>query len=369
MSGMAIAGIVAAVITILCLVDRFVLHKERRGPAPEMRVGDAWDRYFDHPEKLEKRDRLAINLFSQKPELANRCRKTLEELEGRLGLPGSLRSYRKVIIDAADGFLFEDFLLEKESSHEPSEDYAEHVVTAGVLRLLLKERFGDYGERDWYSHYLGLAQMNLKNVHGMIEKTTSGGSAVLETALHERLTSTMSDVRDYLLDHPPGTPVQTGHTLKVKQEAPRATPTEKQMDSLTVLMKERFEKLFGGQLYQWLDGPSVNPSGAFTLDCGLLYTLLAYRFPKAQEAWNNLLSSSLGAGTFDSEKLLERARYYRDIWVSHEADGPLQAVLKEAVVEAYEFGTGETIRREAVALSMSNDAMVLVRDIKRILDE
>lgn len=369
MSSTLIAGIVVVVIAILVLVDRFVLHRRRQSPDAEMRVLNAWEQYFDHPERLEKRDRLAINLFSQKPELANRCRKALEDLEDRLGLPGSLRGYRKAIIDAADGFLFEDFLMEKEGSHEPSEEYAENVVTAGVLRLLLKERFGDYAERDWYSHYLVMANMNLKNVHGMIQKTTSGGSPVLETALHEHLTSTMADTRDYLLDHPPGTPVQKGHTLKVNQEAPRKALSERQIESLTALMKGRFEKLFGGQLYQWLDGPSVSPSGAFTLDCGLLYTLLVQRFPKAPDAWSNLLNSSLGGEAFDSEKLLERARSYHDIWISNEADGPLQAVLREAVGEAYEFGAGEAGRREAVALHMSNDAMVLVRDIRRILDE
>ena len=115
----------------------------------------------------------------------------------------------------------------------------------------------------------------------------------MEISLHDPLTSAMRDVRKALLHHPPRTPVRADKL--VNREVPtRPYPSQEQLDRLIGVMSERLHKLFSGLVYQTGGGPPVEPAGAFQVDAGLLYAILAVHFRHPTDGWREIMDKSLG---------------------------------------------------------------------------
>ncbi len=132
-------------------------------------------------------------------------------------------------------------------------------------------------------------------------------------------------------------------------------------------MTVRFEKLFAGQIYQADHGQAVNPVGAFQVDAGLLYTLLSLNFRYPTDSWREVMSEALGPyrkAMEDEEKLLRIAQESHRAWLNDEKEGPLNAVLKTACAVAFQDADPK-----ALAVSMMEDAAVLVSTIKEIVEE
>lgn len=369
MNALWITIIVVGLLALAFLVDRLFLN--RRVPVKSREnfsMADAWTRYFGHLPKGDSRDGAAVELLKKQPEALETVQSELSELEENLSRePLPLRSYRMAIMDATDQFLFSETL----SPGELSLESAQAAVKAGVLRCYTRHRHGDYAPRDWYSHYCKMASMHARNVVGMIEKTTSGGSAQLESTLHDHLMSRIEDTRKHLLEFPVAQAVEREHEDKMRQESSANRPTQKQMDGLASLMRDRFDDLFSGRVYSWLDGPSVNPAGALALDSGILFTLLSRQYPESREIWGEVLCTALGTKwgqVADFNELQKSAEHYQQLWNANESEGPLSAVLKEAATEVF-LGSGGSngSGQDTQALQMSSDGMVLVREIQAIL--
>jgi hypothetical protein len=302
------------------------------------------------------------------PEEAERIESAIRSRMGdALEGPDPMIGLRKAIMDATDRFVLAELLHD---STELPLDHLESVIEAGVLRRYADARFQDFSEEDWYSHYLNVAEMNARNVGEMVRKTVAGDQSSLESSLHEPLTSAMRQVRASLLDYPPRIPVEKTVKLVDPEGEIRLRPTQKQLDRLANVMSERLEKLFSGQGYRVAQGPPVNPAGAFRIDAGLLYTLLAQKYRYATEAWQQVMGEALGPYRdvmHDEEQLLRTARELHRTWAESE-DGPLHAVLRSSGSLAFD-SPAEQIDREAVVASMAEDAGPLVHHILDAIKE
>jgi len=361
MSGLVIFAIVAGVVLIAAAIV-FLRPRARAKPEQESSMDSAWVQYVAVRPNCASRDRRAIgSLDGDGSGAAGSVKSALAETwQQAQSAPDARVALRQAIMDATDRFLMDETMRGDESSDEGSDpsEYLLSVAEAGALRCFSKLRFDDVGPDDWYTYYLKMAEMNSKNVAGMVRKTVRGEQAAMEISLHDPLTSAMRDVRKALLHHPPRTPVRADKL--VNREIPtRPYPSQEQLDRLIGVMSERLSKLFSGLVYQTGGGPPVEPAGAFQIDSGLLYAILAVNFRHPTDGWREIMDKSLGdyrSAMSNEEKLLEIGRECHRIWQENQESGPLDAVLKKSCRLVFD-DTGDA---DARVSGMSNDARVLV---------
>ena len=362
MSGLVIFAIVAGVILIAAAIF-FLRPRAEARPEPESTMGSAWGQYVAGLQNCSPRDRRAIESLTRDGSgAAAAVQATLAETwREAQPAPDPRVALRQAIMDATDRFLMDETMRGDEGSGDGDGELSEYlasVAEAGALRCFSKQRFDDVGPDDWYTYYLKMAEMNAKNVAGMVRKTVRGEQASMEISLHDPLTSAMRDVRKALLQHPPRTPVRADKL--VNREVPtRPYPSQEQLDRLIGVMSERLQKLFSGLVYQTGGGPPVEPAGAFQIDAGLLYAILAVNFRHPTDGWREIMDKSLGdyrSAMSNEEELLEIGRECHRIWQANQESGPLDAVLKTSCGLVFD----DTGAADARASGMSNDARVLV---------
>jgi hypothetical protein len=362
-----VAVVVAAIAAVSLLRPR-----PKVGSAPECTLEAAWNHYVENSRQWSSRDHLAIERCARGDrEAAEKLRETLSgTVDNALSAADPLVVLRLAIMDATDRFVTAEALYGAEDSGgdkpetRAEADYLPSVVEAGVLRCFSMLRFEDFGKQDWYSHYLKMAEMNSKNVAGMVRKTVRGESSSIEVALHDPLMDTMREVRNVLLHHPPRTPVDRDDRLAHREAPAQPYPSQQQIDRLTAIMSERFEKLFSGMVYQPGAGATLDLAGAFQVDAGLLYTLLAVNFRHPTEGWRQIMDKSLGRhrdAMQNEEKLLEIGRECHRVWLKNAQEGPLNAALQTSCRIAFEGPEA------ALASSMIEDAGLLVGAIQRVV--
>ena len=200
----------------------------------------------------------------------------------------------------------------------------------------------------------------------MVRKTVQDQPSSFESALHDPLTRTMAEVRKTLLSHPPRTPVERSDRLTTTAESLRLSPTQHQIDELTRIMSNRFEKLFAGQIYRLEQGSAADPTVTFQVDAGLLYTILAINFRHSTDAWRYIMGEALGtyrAAMDDEQSLLTLARDCHHSWDQHREAGPLSELLRTGCRSAFAGDQGW----EAIAAGMTEDASFLSSQIQRVV--
>jgi hypothetical protein len=379
MSELLLSAVGIVTVVVIIVAAAFALRRRK----PETQTSDlekAWADYVSQPPEWPRRDRRAVERI---PQLEDGVMKTIKasirnSVDSAMATQDPMVSLRKAVMDATDRFILAEMLHGSqeapggtaESSSEMPMDHLESVIEAGVLRRLAALRFQDFGEEDWYSHYLNVAEMNSRNVAEMVRKTVRGDLSSLETSLHEPLTRAMRQVRESLLGYPARIPVERAVKLADQEGTIRLRPTQKQLDRLANVMSERLEKLFAGQGYRVMHGTPVNPAGAFRIDAGLLYTQLAIKFRYAADAWNQIMGEALGPYREvmqGEEQLLETATDLHRIWVESE-DGPLHAVLRSCGSLAFDVPS-ESVDQETMVSSMAEDAGPLVNHILDAIEE
>jgi hypothetical protein len=362
--------ILAIVVVVLSRVTVVYFLGPKRKPVrvAEPTLEAAWEQYVSHPDHAPARDRRAITKLDRVD--AARLKGSLEQtVETALADPSPLVVLRKTIMDATDRFVLEELMGGE--AEEPQTEYLEDVLRTGALRCFSMLRFQDYSNNDWYTHYLQMAGMNAGNVAGMVRKTVAGEQTSMETSLHDALTGTMRQVRGALLRYPPRTAVQRADKLTDADTPTRTYPSQQQIDDLTDLMSERFEKLFSGQVYGSAAEQPINPAESFQIDSGLLYALLALNFKHPDEGWRQIMSKALGSyadALQNEERLLETGREFHGVWLENRQRGPLDAVLKRGweTVLGTPSGTGSAVTRP-LARRMTEDASILVGAIDEVV--
>ena len=367
---LAIAGVMAAFIAA-----EYLSRRPKKAADPQCSLETACKHYLENPDKWSARDRLAIESIST--DLSGTREKLTESLsatvEESLASPEPTAVLREAIMDATDRFVMAETLYQPDDDGEdvsetgPGGD-AVSVLEAGALRCFSMLRFADYAEEDWYQHYLNVSEMSSRNVAAMVQKAVSGAEPALEASLHDPLTVAMREARLTLLHHPPQTPVSRGTRLAHGQSTTMRTPTQKQIDRLSDIMAQRFERLFTGQGYRLGDTP-LDPAGAVEVDAALLYTTLALGFRQPAEAWRRILVRSLG-GYGDvmqsEEKLLEVAKAAHQGWQQHKGESRLNAALTAACGIAFDEATATAAGGPGgLAAGILEEASVLVGSIQQ----
>ncbi len=376
-----VVAVIAVVFILFVLYERLARRQEKAELQPECSAETAWSEYLENRSAWPERHRRAIDaLRRQSGEHEETAQRSVDRAIGRaLQAPDPQAALRLEIMDATDRFVLSETVASARPGgaglhdEELPSDHAQAVAEAGALRCFAKLRFGDYGDDDWYVHYLKVAEMNSQNVAAMVRKTVDGAESVLETTLHDPLTRTMTQVREALLRFPPRTAVGHTHKLTTGEAPARLHPTQLQIDRLTEVMSAQFEKLFTGLVYRVEEGPLLSRSAVFELDAGLLFTLLDLYFRHPDEAWRKIMTESLGSyrGVMrDQDALLETARVYSRVWRDNEATGPLKKMLERTCERAEaEASSPPVLDRGAIVASMMEDARLLVGKIRNVIDE
>jgi len=359
--------IIGAVVVLLAAIATvgYFLSRPKPATAPKRDTDDTWDLYLAGSKAWTDRDREAIEALRRLPQTeVDRIRASVNQTQTEaLASPDPQAALRRAVMDSTDRFVLADVHRDDGQSTGPGD--LESTVEAGVLRCAAQRRFGDYDKNDWYAHYLNVAQMNSRNVAAMVRKTVQGETASFESALHDPLTRTMAEVRRTLLTHPPRTPVERSDKLTSAAETLRLTPTQHQIDELTRIMGNRFEKLFAGQVYR-LEHGTADPTGSFQVDAGLLYTILSINFRHPTDAWRHIMGEALGdyrAAMDDEQRLLALARDCCSTWEQHRGEGPLGELLKTGCRGAFPGDEGW----ETIATGMTEDASFLSGQIQRVV--
>lgn len=363
---------IALVLALLIAAETW-LRRPKKPADPACTVDRALEHYTSHPELWAERDRRAIaDLRAEEPSaaLAASLHRTVETA---LAAEEPLVELRRAIMEATDRFVMEETLYRPEAGNEGRERLSPGsvaVAEAGVLRCYAMLRFADYAPEDWYTHYLRVAEMNARNVAAMLDQALSGEASTIEAALHEPMTRAMKEARDSLLRHPPQTPVRRSARLVAPQLPSRRSPDRRQIDRLTDLMSERFERLFAGQTVQLENGSLLSPAAALRVDAALLYVLLANEFRRPTEAWRRIIEEALGGpsetATNDHDELLAVGREAHRAWQRSQAglDAALKAACSRLVPAASGAEGGEDAER-CVDL-LRDDASVLAREVLRV---
>lgn len=377
---LVIIGVIAASVVIVIAVVAVILNRpSNREPSkaanPDAVLSTAWDHYVTHPDKWSARDRRVIDRVARldgetSKHLADSLGETVEQA---LAAPNPQAALRKAVMDATDRFVMADSLTGADrdrAESEMSDEEFEGSLEAGILRCFAMLRFRDFAKDDWYAHYLSVAEMNCKNVASMVQKTVRGEQSSLETSLHDSLSHTMRQVRQALLHYPSQKPVTRSDRLTTDDAAPRAFPSQHEIDQLTNVMRLRFEKLFSGQMYRVENGAPVNPVDAFQVDAALLYTVLSLYYRRHEDAWRKIMDEALGShkeAMADEAKLLEMGREFKVVWVKNEQGGPLRQVLETAARTFERPAAAGSAEPTIVANRMIEDAGFLVRSIREII--
>ena len=370
MNSLVILAIVGVVLLLIAVV--FLLGPRKKAiRVAEPTIEAAWEHYVSHPDEGSERDRKAIARLERIDRTALEAELRATAVQA-LAAPSSLEMLRKTIMDSTDRFVLEESMSGAAAADGPAEtEYLQEVLRAGALRCFSMLRFEDYAENDWYTHYLKMAEMNAGNVAGMVRKAVAGESTSLETSLHDALTGTMRQVRGALLRYPPRTAVQRADRLADPDTPSRPYPSQEQVDRLTHVMSDRFEKLFSGQVYRFDGGPPLNPAESFQVDAAILYALLALQFKHPDDGWRQIMNKALGSyreAMQNEEALLETGRRFHRVWVENRQRGPLDAVLKtswESLIEAPpDAGTRDA---RSLARGMTEDASILVGAIDEVV--
>ena len=375
MSVPALVTIVAVVVVLAALILMQQRRAQPRAAArPECTLEEAWAHYFDHPAEAPARDQAAsAGLGSAREEAAQRLLPRLEATAAEaLASAEPLVVLRQAIMDASERFIMVETLYDPEASGGEGQVSAESydaVVEAGVLRRFSGLRFGDAGPDDWYAHYLRVAEMHSRNVNAMMQKTLAGEASSLESSLHAPLVETMRDAREALLRHPPQTPVSRATHLAAGSQPERHAPSQRQIDRLTEILSEHFERLFAGQVYRHR-GALVDPVAAFEVDAAILHAVLALRFRHPTEAWRRILVGALGGRgevvATEGDTLLAVAHKVRRTWQGS-GEGRFGLALQTACREVFSTsGRTQPEDLEALAEDMLEDAAALVGSIQDV---
>lgn len=359
----AIGAGVVVVVGIL-VVALFRRPAEADHPGAEATFHAAWSRYLAEPGRWSPRGLQPIEqLAADRGEVERAGRELAETVDAALAAPDPAVAMRKSIMDAADRFVMAE-IVSGEGAAEP--DYVRSVVAVGALRCFSGLRFNDFSERDWFAHYLKLAEMNARNVAGMVRKTVSGEASQMEASLHDPLMATMRNARNALLHHPPRTPVHKSEKLTDPAAPAQPYPSEEQVHRLTDLMTDRFEKLFSGLIYQIDNGPAVDPVAAFQIDAALLYALLAVSFRYPTDGWRQIMERSLGhhrEAMRNEETLLDIGRACTQTWKENLQSGPLEPSLKTCCSKVF----ADSVDVDSVTSGMAEDATILIAAVQTAL--
>ncbi|NIM01825.1 MAG: hypothetical protein GTN89_13565 [Acidobacteria bacterium] len=365
--------IIVGVIVVIAVVIAVVVLSRKGDKAPasvatKPEETDAWSHYLTAGESWSDHDRAAIRALRElSQDEFDRIKSSVQAVQAKaLADPSPQAALRRAVMDATDRFVLVDAHQGAGPSGEAG-DFAS-IVEVGVLRCAAHERFGDYDRDDWYAHYLNVARMNSRNVAAMVRKTVKDQPSSFESALHDPLTRTMAEVRQTLLNHPPRTSVERSDKLTSNAEARRLSPTQHQIDELTRIMSNRFEKLFAGQIYRVEAGTAADPAVTFQVDASLLYTILANNFRHSTDAWRYIMEEALGdyrGAMNDEDGLLSLAQTCHGSWEKNSEDGALNALLKTACEGAFDGAEGW----EGTATGMVEDASFLSGQIQRVVRE
>ena len=361
-----VVGVIVVIVIAIIVAAVSSKRRPQTATVPKSDDEDTWDRYLASTESWSDHDRKAVEALRRLPEAeVGRIKESVHRTQAKaLAAPNPQAALRRAVMDATDRFVLVDAHREGPQSTKPSDFNS--IVEVGVLRCAAQQHFADYAKDDWYTHYLNVAQMNSRNVAAMVRKTVQHEPSSFESALHDPLTRTMAEVRKTLLSHPPRTPVERSDKLTSSAESLRLSPTQHQIDELTRIMSNRFEKLFAGQIYRLEQGTAADPTVTFQVDAGLLYTILAINFRHSTDAWRYIMGEALGnyrAAMEDEEGLLTLACDCHSSWEQHSEDGALNALLETACCGAFEGVEGW----EGIATGMVEDASFLSGQIQRVV--
>ncbi len=360
-----ILGVLLVMTTLIVIESR--ARRPKKANNPDCTAQEAWETYLAEGAALSERDTAAIAALAARPEDKEKLRKSVSRtIDAVLATDTPMLSLRREIMEASDSFLMmEGLSAVGEPDPRATAAALDAVIEAGALRTFARLRFADYGSEDWYSHYLHVAEMNSRNVAAMVKKTVGGQLHSLETTLHEPLTHAMREAREALLHHPPQTPVDRTTKLSFGKLPKDRAPSQTQIDDLTNVMSDRFEKLFGGQIYQHEGGTSLSPAAALQLDAALLFTVLAQEFRQPEEAWKEILEESLGdkgKALLADENLPDSARLVHQAWRRNEGDAPLRHALVVACQRAE-----VPLEGDRPSADLSHDASLLIGAVQRAL--
>ena len=192
--------------------------------------------------------------------------------------------------------------------------------------------------------------MNARNVNVMLHKTLAGEASALETSLHGPMSEQMRDTREALLRH---------------------APTQRQIDGLTQLMSEHFERLFSGQVYQLQNGTPIDPVAAFEVDAALLHAIIARAFRNPAESWRRILQAALGGRaeviTDGGDNLLSIAHKVKRAWQGSGEEGRFGHALRAGCQTVFVDAHSMSAEPVAIADDMLEDAASLIGAIQDIV--
>lgn len=368
MTGLLLAGL-----AVVAAVGGYVAFGRKKSTSnPDCTVAEAWDRCMTEDGSRTALEREGCGyLRALDQEAATQLRGRLQPLEEKLSGSHGRRRLREAIMDVTDRYLFAEAVTQRQRAEGEEVDpglrrlYEHRLAQACVLRCLAGMRYADRAADDWYTHYVKLARLNVKNVATMVDRTTHGDQAELESSLHNSLTRAMTGMRDDLLDHPPRQPVRTHTPIEVEAVKSRGSEalSSTELELLTTLMKGRLTRILMGELYADED-EVLEPARAFALDASLLYALLADRLKQPSHDWQRIVEMTLGEGAVphDIEQLRDRGVQLHEVWKQHSSEGPLQKAL---VVGYRQARAGDD--SGSVPLGVIEDAGGLLRDVQAIL--